>query len=365
MEKDPITLELSPLIWGVLPVELIREIFVILAESSIAEARRLRLICNDVNILVLPVIFRQVVMVVPEHVSRFTTTLLPKRRIYIPALKSKLHIMPRMLSSYTVDTWVHVVNERRPSLETALASVAPVFVGLSKLAITGQNLTSNAFWLRQHAIHPSIMFLVHYGSPHLVNFYDHIFKSVTHFYTSITHGHRYSSVADLPALTHLAVSTRRDLPNTTIRNICSSLRGILKSCDKLSMLVLIMNFLPVDDPQYPLWISSLVDCMKDPRFTLLLDYRSPRVEWSDIVNGRRTLWDRATEWKRANAADEPSRSLLQRQFLETSYKEREAYPPLHKREEEWEIDLVQRDDYDPQADDPDLRRGTGFISAFG
>ncbi|KAF8959293.1 hypothetical protein BDZ97DRAFT_1761489 [Flammula alnicola] len=348
------------------PLELIREIVLILAQTSVEKARQLRFVSSDVNVLVLPILFRHVVMLYPEHVNRFTATLLPKRKNYIPALKSKLHIMPRMLSSYKVDTWVLVVNDRRPSIETALASVAPVFAGLSKLAITGQNLASNAFWLRHHPIHPKLMLLVHYGSPHLVNFYDPIFESVTHLYTCITHGHRYSTIADLPSLTHLAVSTRSELPETIALNVAASLKEILKACDNLASLTFIMDFATLDDPQYRMWEKWLEGCLEDKRFAFLPDYRVPRMEWSDIVNGRKTLWDRAREWKQVESVEEPLRTLLHQQMLDASSKEREAFPILgHRREEEWEIDLVQRDNYHPQADDPDLRGATGFISAFG
>ncbi|KAH9478179.1 hypothetical protein JR316_0008632 [Psilocybe cubensis] len=337
-----------------------------MAQSNIEKARELRFVSSDVNVLVLPIIFRHVVMVLPEHVNRFTTTLLPKRKNFIPALRSKLHTMPRLLSSYKVDTWVFVVNDRRPSLESALASIAPVFVGLSRLVITGQNLSSNAFWLRQHAIHPSIMLLVHYGSPHLVNFYDPIFKSVTHLYTCITHGHRYSTIADLASLTHLAVSTRPDLTETTARNVAASLTAILQTCTNITSLILVMDLAGTDDFRYRMWTTWLKACLEDQRFLFLPQYQPPRMEWSSIVNGRKTLWDRADEWRRLSEISEPMRSKLMRQLVIQNEKERMAFPPPgDRREEEWEIDLVQRDNYHSQADDPDLRGGTGFISAFG
>lgn len=358
--------ELSTQLWSQLPLELIREIILILAQASVEKARQLRFVSSDVNVLVLPILFRHVVMLYPEHVNRFTTTLLPKRKNFIPALKSKLHIMPRLLSSYKVDTWVLVVNDRRPSIETALASVAPVFSGLSKLAITGQNLSSNAFWLRRHPIHPKVMLLVHYGSPHLVNFYDPIFKSVTHLYTCITHGHRYSTIADLPCLTHLAVSTRPDLPGETAVNVAASLKAILKTCDDLASLVFLMSVASLNDPIYLRWLSWLEGCLEDKRFILLPDYRLPRMEWSAIVNGKKTLWDRAEEWRQLDMVEEPLRASLLEDALELAHDERESFPVLgHRREEEWEIDLVQRDNYHAQADDPDLRGQTGFISAFG
>ena len=354
---------LSPHIWGQLPPELIREIMLFLARMDVTRAHYLRLISNEFNVLILPILFRHVVMLRPEHINNFTTTLLPKRKIYIPALKSKLHFMPRMLSTYKVDTWVLAVNSQRPSLETALASVAPVFTSLTKLAITGQNLSSNAFWLRKNPIHPTVMLLVHYGSPHLVNYYDPIFKDVTHFYTSITHGHRYSTVADLPSLTHLAVSTRSSIPTTTARNLAASLKSALEVCTKLKSLVFIMNFDTIDDPNYHSWTTWLAECLTDKRFTFLPDYRLPRMEWRDIVNGGKTLWDRALEWKRFDDVAEPTRTEMKREALYLARKEYGDSPGQDRCcTQEWEIDLVQRDNYHPQPllDDPDMLGPTGF-----
>ena len=62
-------------------------------------------------------------------------------------------------------------------------------------------------WAKQ-LIHPKVMFLIHYGGPHLVNLYELIFKSVTLLAT----GHLYyTTVADFQYLTHLAVNTRLEL----------------------------------------------------------------------------------------------------------------------------------------------------------
>ncbi|KAJ3507094.1 hypothetical protein NLJ89_g6497 [Agrocybe chaxingu] len=355
------TQDLSHRLWNQLPLELKREILILLAETSSSEARQLRLVSSDVNILVLPVLFRDVVMTIPDHVARFTSTLLPKRKNYIPALKSKLHIMPRMLSTYKVDTWVFVVNDRRPSIETALANVGPVFTSVSKLAITSQNLATNAFWLRKHPIRPKTMMIVHYGSPHLVNFYDPIFQSVTHLYTCITHGHRYSTVADLPSLTDLAVSTRAELPETTARNLVASLKEILKKSKSLQSLVFVVNadFLSED---WIAWKKWLEPCSKDGRFTFLTLSQPPRREWYCITHGLPTIWDRAKKGRAEGL--EPSKLLVFQKWMD---KEREVNDLMDSyQEREWEIDLVQRDDYHhPQADDPDLRLPTGFISAFG
>ena len=349
---------LSPRLWSQLPLELIREILLVLSRLSSENARELRLVSSDVNVLVLPVLFKHVVMVFPDHVNRFTTTLLPKRKNYIPALKSKLHILPRLLSSYKVDTWVLVVNDRRPSIETALASIGPVFAGLSKLAITGQNLSSNAFWLRQHPIHPKVVFIIHYGSPHLVNFYEPVFKSVTHLYTCITHGHRYSTVADLPCLTHLAVSTRLDLPETTAIKVAASFRAILATCDRLESFVFTMACANFDSPQYRMWEFLLEGCREDKRFRFLPDYRSPRLEWLDIVDGRWNLWDRARVW--------PHLELLESSMMDFFEKESPSFPAIrHWTGDDWEIDLVQRDNYHPPEDNIEARGEKHWLSALG
>ena len=296
-------------------------------------------------------------MVYPDHVNRFTTTLLPKRKNYIPALKSKLHIIPRLLSSYKVDTWVLVVNDRRPSIESALASIGPVFSGLSKLAITGQNLSSNAFWLRQHPIYPKVVFLIHYGSPHLVNFYEPIFKSVTHLYTCITHGHRYSTVADLPCLTHLAVNTRLDLPQTTAIKVVASLRAILTACERLESLVFTMACTEFDNPQYRMWEFLLEECREDKRFRFFPDYRSPRLEWLDILDGKWNLWDRARVWPQLDLLESSTMCFVE---------EPASFPSLRNwTGDDWEIDLVQRDNYHPPEDNIEARGERHWLSALG
>ncbi|KAF8156080.1 hypothetical protein B0H34DRAFT_799143 [Crassisporium funariophilum] len=340
---------LSAYLWRQLPIELMCEILLIMASNDMIDARQLRLVSSDVNVLVLPIVFRHVILLLPKHVTQFTATLLPKRKNYIPALKSKLHIMPRQLSSYRVDSLVLVVNNQRPSIESAMASVGDVFCGLTKLAITCQNLSSNAFWLRKHPIHPKIMLLVHYGTPHLVNFYDPIFESVTHLYTCITHGHRYSTVADMPALTHLAVSTRVSLPATTALKVAASLKAILETCDRLQRLVLLMGCAHIDESEFMMWEGWLEGCMKDKRFILFPDFRPPCWEWLDIVNGEHTLWDRAIAWP---------------QEL-NGWSDKETFPAIRNWPgHEWEIDLVQRDDYHPPEDDPDARGEKDWLEAL-
>lgn len=232
-------------------------------------------------------------------------------------------------------------------METALASVGPVFTGITKLAITGQSLSANAYWLRQHPIHPRYLMILHHGSPHLVNFHEPLLKGVTHLYTSITHGHRFSSVADLPGLTHLAVHARVGLSADTAAKVAYSLQTILGTCPRLECLVLSLNADTPSGPHLEMWEYVLERCLADTRFILLPYYRLPRIEWSDIVSGQSTIWTRAKEWLKIDRED---RELT----MYAVEQERSMFPPLkHPKEGEWEIDLVQRDDYWPRDENPD------------
>jgi hypothetical protein len=371
--------------WANLPLELIRQILVDLALSGPQYARTLRLVSSDVNVLVLPLLFRDISICTTRDVSRLTTILLPKRKHNIPALKSRLHIIPRPLSTYTVGSCVLVINDRRPSIEEALAKIAPVFCGISNLAITARNLQAHGYWLRKHPVRPRTMMIVHYGSPCLVNYHDPIFENVRYLYTSVTHGHRASCVADLPSLTHLAVSTRRDLPEATARNVAASLHAILAQCQTLQRLVLVLDYgsLLSSGPIISEWESRVESCLSDRRFILLPDFRPPRLEWEDLVAHdpqkgahHESLWQRAERWKKRYSQATTTttqchafeRQKLWFAFLSDTQLRTAAAGgagSTQYRELEWEIDLVERDDYQhPKASDPDLKGVTGFQSAF-
>ncbi len=376
-----------------LPLELIREVLFLLAMTSHRKARELRLVSSDVNVLVLPLLFRNIVITTPNDVYQLTTVLLPKRKYHIPALKSRFHVMPRPLATYNVESCVLVINDRRPSIEEALARIAPVFCSISKLAITARNLQAHGYWLRKHPIRPKIMVIVHYGSPHLFNYHDPIFENVTHLYTSTLYGHRSSTVIDLPSLTHLAVCTRPDLPEAIANSIVDSLCAILEECKTLQMLVLVMDFGSsfISDIRMPLWESRLDDFTSDNRFVFLPDFRAPRLEWEDIVRDSApitssaagldgpesfydSVWKRAEGWRRVlkGLSDTPytpeffNKNVLHLAFLRQSHLRviaGESFSNHHGPE--WEIDLVERDNYEhPKASDPDLKCA-GFQSAFG
>src|SRR5258708_12568523 len=156
---------LSPETWANLPLELIREILFILAMLSEQNARDLRLVSSDVNVLVLPLLFRNISINKTKDVARLTTILLPKRKNHIPALKSRLHVIPRPLSTYKVKSCILVINDRRPSIEESLARIAPVFCSISNLAIPPRNLQAHGYCLTRPPTHPKLIMLLHSSSP--------------------------------------------------------------------------------------------------------------------------------------------------------------------------------------------------------
>lgn len=264
----------------------------------------LRLVCRCVNVWILPIIFRSLMLTSPDHISRFAATLLPKRKLHIPALKSHLHMFPCPLASYVIESLALVVQTRLPSVEMALASVAPAFSRLKNLVISGQNLSSNAHWLRQHPIHPQQMMILHFGFPQMVNFREPIFQSVTHLYTSILVGPRNSSVADLPLLTHLAVHTRIDLPESTSTKIATQLTNILEAMPQLQCLVLVLNSTRLRHPNLQSWKDVLRLCFVDGRFLLLPYFRDVSQECQDVLAFGSTVWDRAKIWLQVESKDD-------------------------------------------------------------
>jgi hypothetical protein len=337
-------------------VELLREIILYLASTTAHSARELRLVSRYANIWVLPLLFRTLVLTAPEHITRFAATLLPKRKFHIPALKSKLHTFPRPLSSYTVESLALVINTRLPSIETALASVAPAFTHLKNLAITGQNMSSNAYWLRQYPIRPRKMMILHFGSPQMVNFREPIFESVTHLYTSVLVGYRDSSVEHLPHLTHLAVHARIDLSEDLASRVTQLLRTTLESLPDLRTLVLVINSDEVYDTRLALWLRLLVECLKDKRFILLPYFRHPRMEWEAMLADEHTVWDRAQVWRRVESEDDFTQVQYRGDMLKAVRSEHASLPGKKFMEADWEVDLIERDGFYPMDADPTERR---------
>ena len=311
-------------------------------------ARTLRLVCRYVNVWILPTLFHSLMLTSPDDVSRFTMTLLPKKKLHIPALKSQLHTFPCPLSSYNIISLALVVQTRLPSVEIALSNVAPAFSRLKNLVISGQNLSSNAHWLRQHPIHPQQMMILHFGFPQLVNFREPIFQSVTHLYSSILAGHRNSSVADIPFLTHLAVHTRIDPPDSTATRIVKQLFNTLEAMPQLQCLVLVLNGKGVIPPKLQLWENILKPCFSDQRFFLLPCFRGVYLECQDVLTSGSKVWDRAKRWRQIESQDDPSKT----QFMHSVSR---MDPDTSRRiknymDAVWYIDLVQQDTH-PTPDD--------------
>ncbi|KAF8069239.1 hypothetical protein FPV67DRAFT_1112558 [Lyophyllum atratum] len=335
---------ISPTVWSRLPTELTREIILYLASMDIKTALDLRLISRYTNVWVLPLLFHTLTFTTPDHITRFASTLLPKRKLHIPALKSDLHNFPCPLSTYAIESLALVVNTRLPSVETALANVAPAFTRLHNLVITGQNLSANAHWLRKHPIHPKNMMILHFGSPHLVNYHDSIFRHVTHLYTSTLHGHRSSFVTDLPQLTHLAVHTRMNHPAEVISIIAENFLELLEVTQQLHLFVFVLDAEDFYDDRLKQWMRILAPCLEDKRFIVLPHFRSPHMEWEDMVKGQNSVWDRATAWRDVHNKDDLCEVLLYREeVVEQLRVERTLL--AKKKLVEWEIDLIQREGY--------------------
>ena len=266
-------------------------------------------------------------------------------------MKSTLHTLPRPLSSYAINSLAFVVHTRLPSVEIGLASVAPAFAQVKNLVVTAQNLSSNAHWIRRHPIRPRYMMVIHFGFPHLFNYREPIFESVTHMYTSVLTGLRGTSVTDLPRLTHLAVHTRGSISVSAALGVANQIAKFLGALPRLECFVLVLGDPPAGEPHLDEWKEMLGSCMHDKRFSLLPYFRDPRQEWQDIVDGSESVWDRATTWRSL----ENESAARQLSYLAVLVSGQYLVPPAFQNkplEPEWEIDLVQRVDYSPYEGDP-------------
>ncbi|KAG5642347.1 hypothetical protein DXG03_002971 [Asterophora parasitica] len=343
-------------IWSRLPTELMREIILHTASIDITTAHSLRLVSRYTNIWVLPLLFRTLTLTSSNQITRFAATLLPKRKLHIPALKSTLHLSPRPLSSYTIESLALVINSRLPSIEVALEKVAPAFTGLKNLVITGQNYSANAHWIRQHSIYPKHVMILHFGSPHPVNYRDPMFRSVTHLYTCTLVGHKQSFVTDLPQLTHIAVHTRLKYPSDLIPVIADGFLRLLERSPQLQLFVFVLDSEGFYDETIREWHRALAKSLEDKRFIILPFFRHPRMEWECMLNGQANVWDRALtwravqlnndQWERSRYEDEVSKEVR----VENLFISKKNYPV------DWEIDLMQRDDYVSYEGDPTERR---------
>ncbi|KAG5652594.1 hypothetical protein H0H81_004425 [Sphagnurus paluster] len=327
-----------------------------LASSDNRIARTLRLVSRYANVWVLPLLFRTLTFTSPDQVMRVASTLLPKRRIHIPALKSNLHTFPRVLSSYTIESLALVVNNRLPSVEIALAKIAPAFTQLKNLVISSSNLSANAHWLRQHPIYPTNIMILHFGSPCRVNYRDPVFQHATHLYVSSMEGHRNSFVTDAPQLTHLAMHTRITHPFWVMTNFATIFLDLLKKTPRLELFVFVLNSDDIYDPKIDQWTLALSECLQDQRFVVLPHFRHPRMEWERMLSGKDSIWDCALTWRALLQGGHIHEILRYRTEMAEELRAESELLSAKKYAVDWEIDLVQREGYLPYQGDLTERR---------
>ncbi|KAF9449417.1 hypothetical protein P691DRAFT_812582 [Macrolepiota fuliginosa MF-IS2] len=369
-------------LWPALPVELKRLILELVAINDVHDARSLRLVSRDINVLVLPVIFSNISIEHMNDLTAVTSTIFPPPTPY-QKLRNTIPEPPRLLSSYNTTSLALLLRENLPSIENALATIGPVFSRIRCLAITSRNLSSNAFWLRANNVRPEYIMLPHHGSPRPVNWRDAIFSQVTHIFTSSLDSHGPSTLSDLSNVTHIAVYTHTELLNDKIRYIAGKLEWLLDplSFPRLQALVLALGRFPRPPHHKPiryphdvlareryttllsLWRTHLTLCLPSSKFYILPDPHCPHEEWENWIHGDSLdIWQQAAEYRlrypNSMVLDprkpEVARDLDQwlslirvdlLQFSGLAPIEKDTLRMRRASKIEWEIDLVQREGY--------------------
>ncbi|KAF5357109.1 hypothetical protein D9756_006830 [Leucocoprinus leucothites] len=373
-------------LWSALPIELKRLILELVARDDLNDARWLRLVSHDINVLVLPIIFQNVLIESIPDLLGVTRTIAPPPTA-LHRLRDRILDPPRLLSTYNTISLALLLPENLPSIENALARVGAVFSRIRYLAITSRNLSSNAFWLRENHVRPTRIMLLHHGSPRPVNWRDEIFRDTTHIFTSSIDSHGRSTLSDLSNLTHLAISTHSELPDDKIRCISRKLEWLLDpdTLPNLESFVLGIQQFPRPPPErvcghiiidvsarerytYLLtrWRTHLQVCLTQSKFYVLPDPLYPREEWEHWINSDPPdIWQRAMSFREKypnSMVFEPRPAeghyladywlnMIEIDFLQTD----EDDPPLTPQKQnshsrlfskvDWEIDLVQREGY--------------------
>lgn len=375
-------------LWPALPVELKRLILELVALDDINDARSLRFVSRDINVLVLPIVFNNIIIENIDDVVSVTLTILPPPAIH-HKLRSRKPDPPRVLSTYSTTSLALLLPDSLPSIENALAGVGSAFSRLRYLAITSRNLSSNAFWLRDNYVRPTHLMLLHHGSPRPVNWRDTILRQVTHLFTSSLDSHGRSTLSDLHNLTHVAVQTHTELSEDTICYIADKLEWLLDVTvfPNLQALVLALDRFP-KPPQhckftisYPQdtaarerylillsrWRINLQFCLSSCKFYILPDPRCPQTEWENWVHrDSQDIWCRARSYREKYPNSivldprEPEirqdldqwLTLIQVDLLQfdvsppsSSVSDTKSYRKRRYPKIDWEIDLVQRDGY--------------------
>lgn len=340
--------------WSELPVELLKEIFLFVTVTSTRDALILRLVSRYFNSFILPVLFQHVCLRSTEEILHFVAIISPKRKLVIPASKSHLHTAPRALDLYSIASLALTTTDRRPSTETALESIAPVFATVKCLAITAQNLSSHAFWMRKQHIRPEKVMLIHFGRPGRVNFHEPVFSNTTHLFTSVLFdGLRDSTIEDLPCLTHLAAYTRTQLPAVSIQKVVNMLQDVLTRLPNLQRLVLVLDDSECDIQSHLRW-SVLKQFTADSRFILLPFFRGTIVEWEEMVTGDDDVWSQAEEWSKMTSSHHYALQLECSAHKNVSPKLYRWL--LSKGTWNWDVDMIERDGYREYVADPARRR---------
>ncbi|KAH9979141.1 hypothetical protein BJV74DRAFT_134913 [Russula compacta] len=307
---------LSATVWSNLPIELVIQILTYAAFASRADAHALCLVSSAVRRAVLPALYHNVLLrsasQVPAFVSPFTAK--QSRPPYPCHLSHKHNNKPstrgssssssssnaKLLALIPIHALALALPTKRPSLEAALARTAPALASLQHLALTAPLLSAHAHWLRAAAhVRPHTLMLYHLGRPAPVHFGEPFLRNVTHLYTSTLTGFRGTSPASLPALTHIALSTRAAQPSHVIDDVIAAARRVLSSCPNLVILVLTLDaagsgptssssgaaggsVTPSIIMLPPLWRAALAR-QRDPRLHVLPFGLHARIMWRDVI----------------------------------------------------------------------------------
>ncbi|KAF8266362.1 hypothetical protein EI94DRAFT_1786989 [Lactarius quietus] len=356
---------LSPNVWSTLPIELVTQILLYVAFASREDAHTLCLVSSAVRRAVLPALYHNVLLrhaaQVPAFVSPFamSTSTRSSRRCSSPGnAKLQAHIPIHSLAL--------ALPTKRPSLEVALARAAPALASLEHLALTAPLFGAHAHWLRDSSIEnrgiqPRTLMLYHLGRPAPVHFGEPFLQRVTHLYTSTLTGFRGSSPASLPALTHIALSTRAAQPPAIIDEVLASARRVLSACPDLAMLVLALDGIhmpaqvqvqmqmqelalahglghaqsppPLGSIALPApWRSAR---QRDPRLYVLPFALRARLAWQDIIMGVPDMFACAREWRDAEARGDAGAMLRLAAEVAARNTALETW-----KEDEWDLDLM-------------------------
>ena len=343
----------SPALWSTLPIELVTQILIYVAFTSWADAHALCLVSSAVRRTVLPALYHNVLLRYATQVPAFVSPF-PMSTNWRPSHRSPSPGNAKLLAHIPIHALALALPTKRPSLESALARAAPALASLEHLALTAPLLGAHAHWLRsggeERAIRPRTLMLYHLGRPAPVHFGEPFLRHVTHLYTSTLTGFRDTSPADLPALTHVALSTRAAQTPATIDEVLASARRVLAACPELAMLVLALEGAQVQaqmelaqeeahdsgaTPPLPApWRAALAR-QRDPRLYILPFALRARLAWQDIVAGAPDVFACARAWREAEARGDAAGMLR----LEAEVGARNTALESWK-EEEWDLDLM-------------------------